>query len=116
MHTHRDVYIEKLFNPESKQARQTQPRQMMMMMMKTTTLMAANRRMIILKFPTLLLSLFFLTTTYAQLNPNFYRNTCPNVETLVRNAVQAKFRQTFVTAPATLRFFFHDCFVRVCIQ
>lgn len=97
-----------MFKPEIKQARQT-------------TLMAANKRMIILKSPILLLSLFFFfffftTTTNAQLNPNFYRNTCPNVETLVRNAVQAKFRQTFVTAPATLRLFFHDCFVRVCNQ
>ncbi|KAL3535391.1 hypothetical protein ACH5RR_003852 [Cinchona calisaya] len=61
----------------------------------------------------LLLSLF-LTTAYAQLTTNFYSNTCPNVETLVRNAVRAKFNQTFVTAPATLRLFFHDCFVRGC--
>ncbi|KAK6159072.1 hypothetical protein DH2020_006386 [Rehmannia glutinosa] len=49
-----------------------------------------------------------------QLRTDFYRNTCPNVESLVRAAVQAKFRQTFVTAPATLRLFFHDCFVRGC--
>lgn len=50
----------------------------------------------------------------AQLREDFYRNSCSNVETLVRNAVTNKFRQTFVTAPATLRLFFHDCFVRVC--
>ncbi|CAI9098467.1 OLC1v1035118C1 [Oldenlandia corymbosa var. corymbosa] len=66
----------------------------------------------------LLLSLFLTlittTTTYAQLSANFYFNTCPNVELLVRSAVQAKFQQTFVTAPATLRLFFHDCFVRGC--
>ncbi|KAL0290827.1 UNVERIFIED_CONTAM: Peroxidase 16 [Sesamum calycinum] len=49
-----------------------------------------------------------------QLRTDFYRTTCPNVESLVRSAVQAKFRQTFVTAPATLRLFFHDCFVRGC--
>lgn len=61
----------------------------------------------------LLLSLF-IATAYAELNTNFYRSTCPNVETLVRNAVQTKFRQTFVTAPATLRLYFHDCFVRGC--
>ncbi|XP_051138762.1 peroxidase 16-like [Andrographis paniculata] len=52
---------------------------------------------------------------YAQLlRTDFYRTTCPNVESLVRAAVQAKFRQTFVTAPATLRLFFHDCLVRGC--
>ncbi|KAG8372363.1 hypothetical protein BUALT_Bualt12G0058500 [Buddleja alternifolia] len=53
-------------------------------------------------------------TANAQLRTNFYSTTCPNVESLVRAAVQAKFRQTFVTAPATLRLFFHDCFVRGC--
>ncbi|XP_027066781.1 peroxidase 16-like isoform X1 [Coffea arabica] len=64
----------------------------------------------------LLLSLFviIITTASAQLTANFYRSTCPNVETLVRNAVQTKFSQTFVTAPATLRLYFHDCFVRGC--
>ncbi|CAN1329799.1 Peroxidase 16 [Linum perenne] len=49
----------------------------------------------------------------AQLSTDFYKNTCPNVESIVRSAVRAKFQQTFVTAPATLRLFFHDCFVRV---
>ncbi|CAN1167368.1 Peroxidase 16 [Linum perenne] len=50
----------------------------------------------------------------AQLSTDFYKNTCPNVESIVRSAVRAKFQQTFVTAPATLRLFFHDCFVRGC--
>ncbi|KAK2970717.1 hypothetical protein RJ640_015142 [Escallonia rubra] len=62
----------------------------------------------------LLLSQLFLSTSYAQLSQNFYQSTCPNVESLVRSAVTTKFRQTFVTAPATLRLFFHDCFVRGC--
>ncbi|KAG5006137.1 hypothetical protein JHK82_024114 [Glycine max] len=53
-------------------------------------------------------------TSSAQLTRGFYRNTCPNVEQLVRSAVEQKFQQTFVTAPATLRLFFHDCFVRGC--
>ncbi|XVF69975.1 hypothetical protein PTKIN_Ptkin11bG0124100 [Pterospermum kingtungense] len=58
-----------------------------------------------------------LTTISAQktqLRQNFYRTTCPNVESIVRSAVQKKFQQTFVTAPGTLRLFFHDCFVRGC--
>ncbi|EEF29581.1 peroxidase 16 [Ricinus communis] len=50
----------------------------------------------------------------AQLTQNFYSKTCPSVESIVRSAVQKKFQQTFVTAPATLRLFFHDCFVRGC--
>ncbi|XP_059461415.1 peroxidase 45-like [Corylus avellana] len=55
-----------------------------------------------------------LPTTSAQLRSDFYKNTCPNVESLVRSAVATKFQQTFVTVPATLRLFFHDCFVRGC--
>lgn len=49
----------------------------------------------------------------AQLKQNYYANVCPNVESIVRGAVRTKFSQTFVTAPATLRLFFHDCFVQV---
>ncbi|CAL9194755.1 unnamed protein product [Musa hybrid cultivar] len=50
----------------------------------------------------------------AQLRPNFYQFTCPKVESIVRQAVLKKVRQTFVTVPATLRLFFHDCFVEGC--
>ncbi|KAL8151777.1 hypothetical protein V2J09_021585 [Rumex salicifolius] len=50
----------------------------------------------------------------AQLKPNFYANTCPNVESIVRKAVQLKFQQTPITVPATLRLFFHDCMVNGC--
>ncbi|PWA34719.1 heme peroxidase [Artemisia annua] len=57
---------------------------------------------------------FFVASSYAQLRQNFYQNTCPNVESIVRSAVAKKFQQTFVTAPGTLRLFFHDCFVRGC--
>ncbi|KAL6498217.1 Peroxidase 73 [Orobanche gracilis] len=50
----------------------------------------------------------------AQLRHNYYKNTCPDVENIVRRAVTAKFRQTFVTVPAVIRLFFHDCFVSGC--
>ncbi|KAG6729010.1 hypothetical protein I3842_01G006100 [Carya illinoinensis] len=53
-------------------------------------------------------------TASAQLKRNFYANICPNVENIVRDAVQKKFKQTFVTVPATIRLFFHDCFVQGC--
>ncbi|KAK9097850.1 hypothetical protein Syun_024895 [Stephania yunnanensis] len=64
-------------------------------------------------FVILLLPLL-ITTVSAQLRFNYYSATCPNVESIVRNAVTQKFRQTFVTAPGTLRLFFHDCLVRGC--
>ncbi|KAK9285183.1 hypothetical protein L1049_024370 [Liquidambar formosana] len=63
------------------------------------------------------LSLCFCLSSYtatAQLRQNYYANTCPNVETIVRNVVRTKFQQTFVTVPATIRLFFHDCFVQGC--
>ncbi|CAL1358460.1 unnamed protein product [Linum trigynum] len=69
-----------------------------------------TRLLILLLAPLVLL----LSSAQAQLSPNFYQNSCPNVESLVRSAVRAKFQQTFVTAPATLRLYFHDCFVRGC--
>ncbi|KAJ8504154.1 hypothetical protein OPV22_005040 [Ensete ventricosum] len=55
-----------------------------------------------------------LRTGEAQLKQNFYQVTCPNVESIVRQAVHKKLNQTIVTVPATLRLFFHDCFVEGC--
>ncbi|KAK4797925.1 hypothetical protein SAY86_030251 [Trapa natans] len=54
------------------------------------------------------------TSVSAQLRQNYYAGVCPNVESIVRNAVTQKFQQTFVTVPGTLRLFFHDCFVQGC--
>ncbi|QCD81518.1 peroxidase 73-like [Vigna unguiculata] len=62
----------------------------------------------------LTLSLYNLHPTSAQLSPNHYANVCPNLESIVRQVVNTKFQQTFVTVPATLRLFFHDCFVQGC--
>lgn len=72
-----------------------------------------------MSFPTLFsLSFLFLlmisSKCHAQLSKDYYKNSCPDVESIVRTAVDRKMQQTFVTAPATLRLFFHDCFVRVC--
>ncbi|MED6185879.1 Peroxidase 55 [Stylosanthes scabra] len=49
-----------------------------------------------------------------QLVENFYGQTCPNVESIVKQAVTTKFSQTITTGQATLRLFFHDCFVQGC--
>ncbi|KAL6846802.1 hypothetical protein ACP4OV_024250 [Aristida adscensionis] len=50
----------------------------------------------------------------SRLSPEYYRTTCPDVEAIVQAAVAKKVRETFVTVPATLRLFFHDCFVEGC--
>ncbi|XP_039123868.1 peroxidase 51-like [Dioscorea cayenensis subsp. rotundata] len=53
-------------------------------------------------------------TGEGQLVENFYSFTCPSVEAIVRQVVTNKISQTFITIPATLRLFFHDCFVEGC--
>uniref|UniRef100_A0ACD6A0W3 Uncharacterized protein n=1 Tax=Avena sativa TaxID=4498 RepID=A0ACD6A0W3_AVESA len=49
-----------------------------------------------------------------QLQPNYYAATCPDVEKIVRDAVTLKVQQTPVAVGATVRLFFHDCFVQGC--
>lgn len=49
----------------------------------------------------------------AKLRPNHYANICPNLENIVRGAVQQSMAKSPISAPATLRLFFHDCAVRV---
>lgn len=66
------------------------------------------------RFCFLIVLCIFPCLASAQLRQNYYANTCPNVESIVRNAVTLKFQQTFVTVPATLRLFFHDCMVEGC--
>ncbi|XVE71356.1 hypothetical protein DITRI_Ditri10aG0144200 [Diplodiscus trichospermus] len=65
-------------------------------------------------FSPLFLLFLHLSLSHAQLRVNYYHNSCPHVESIVSSAVKKKFEQTFVTAPATLRLFFHDCFVLGC--
>ncbi|KAF3324013.1 peroxidase 51-like protein [Carex littledalei] len=56
----------------------------------------------------------FSQLAYSQLTQNYYSNTCPNVESIVRAAVTKKFSETPITVGATIRLFFHDCFVQGC--
>ncbi|KAI3451942.1 hypothetical protein Pfo_008607 [Paulownia fortunei] len=58
--------------------------------------------------------ILFSGSASAQLRQNYYGNICPDVENIVRRAVTTKFNQTFVTVPAVIRLFFHDCFVSGC--
>ncbi|CAA2956037.1 peroxidase 73-like [Olea europaea var. sylvestris] len=65
-------------------------------------------------FPLYVGIFFFSDLASAQLRQNYYANICPNVERIVKNVVTQKFQQTFVTVPATIRLFFHDCMVQGC--
>ncbi|KAM7509270.1 hypothetical protein LguiA_019723 [Lonicera macranthoides] len=65
------------------------------------------------RFLNLLMVVILMGRADGQLAANFYGSSCPNVESIVKQAVSTKFSQTFTTIPATLRLFFHDCFVEV---
>lgn len=77
--------------------------------------MAHSQVFIIISFLSICcVSIFTPNLVDAQLKTNYYAQICPNVESIVRNVVNQKFQQTFVTIPAVLRLFFHDCFVEGC--
>ncbi|GAV64485.1 peroxidase domain-containing protein [Cephalotus follicularis] len=45
---------------------------------------------------------------------NFYRNSCPQAEQIVRSVVQQLYKVRPSVAPALLRLVFHDCFIEGC--
>ena len=49
----------------------------------------------------------------AALSPDYYKDSCPDLESIVRYEVTRKKNETVVTIPATLRLAFHDCMVGV---
>ncbi|PKU75039.1 peroxidase 51 [Dendrobium catenatum] len=59
-------------------------------------------------------SLLLFCVSAENLRRDYYADICPNVENIVRTAVTAKFKETIVTIPGTLRLFAHDCFVQGC--
>ncbi|CAO1939316.1 unnamed protein product [Urochloa humidicola] len=56
----------------------------------------------------------FFAAAQQQLRRNYYAGVCPDVESIVRAAVTKKYRETSITAGATVHLFFHDCFVTGC--
>ncbi|KAJ3674088.1 hypothetical protein LUZ60_006080 [Juncus effusus] len=71
----------------------------------------------LIPYHVLSLSIFLLLLNngaQAQLNPNFYSKTCPNIYSITRSViVQAAQSDIRITASLT-RLFFHDCFVQGC--
>ena len=49
----------------------------------------------------------------AQLRQDYYAVVCPDLESIVRDAVSKKVQAQPVAVGATIRLFFHDCFVEV---
>ncbi|ONM09629.1 Peroxidase 73 [Zea mays] len=50
----------------------------------------------------------------AQLRQDYYAAVCPDLESIVRAAVSKKVQAQPVAVGATIRLFFHDCFVEGC--
>ncbi|RLN16802.1 hypothetical protein C2845_PM02G06080 [Panicum miliaceum] len=50
----------------------------------------------------------------AQLRQDYYSAVCPDLESIVRDAVSKKVQDQPVAVGATIRLFFHDCFVEGC--
>ncbi|XP_047955222.1 peroxidase 19 [Salvia hispanica] len=49
-----------------------------------------------------------------QLSVDFYAKSCPKLDQLVASVTSQHFKEAPVSAPATIRLFFHDCFVQGC--
>ncbi|XP_072959727.1 peroxidase P7-like [Typha angustifolia] len=64
-------------------------------------------------FTIALLSLLSCTAR-GQLSPNFYSNSCPNLESIVASVMSQIASSDPSMAAAILRLFFHDCFVNGC--
>ncbi|XVE88143.1 hypothetical protein DITRI_Ditri19aG0044400 [Diplodiscus trichospermus] len=64
------------------------------------------------------LSLSAITTNATrrprQLSVDYYAKSCPQVEQFIGSITSQQFKEAPVSAPATIRLFFHDCFVEGC--
>ncbi|CAM6114843.1 unnamed protein product [Calypogeia fissa] len=58
--------------------------------------------------------LFSTPAAAAQLDPNFYNKTCPNLATIVGKYVRSAIQNETRMAASLLRLHFHDCFVQGC--
>lgn len=58
------------------------------------------------------------STSNAQLTPNFYSSSCPQLLSTVKSVVQSAIGKEARMGASLLRLFFHDCFVNVnsCAQ
>ncbi|CAN1315138.1 Peroxidase 64 [Linum perenne] len=61
-----------------------------------------------------LLPCFVCTSTIVSLGLNYYDKTCPNLESIVTNAVKKAMSNDRTVPAALLRMHFHDCFIRGC--
>lgn len=75
--------------------------------------MASLANLVIMTF-TISVILCFANAYHHHLSPSFYSNTCPNLQTIVRNAMEQAVENEKRIGASILRMFFHDCFVNGC--
>ena len=62
----------------------------------------------------LILAVTFSTfSSGSALSSNYYAKTCPNVDSIIANAVKSAVSRDKTLPAALLRMHFHDCFIRV---
>uniref|UniRef100_A0A5B7C0P5 Peroxidase n=1 Tax=Davidia involucrata TaxID=16924 RepID=A0A5B7C0P5_DAVIN len=54
------------------------------------------------------------TRHHRQLSVDYYAKSCPQLDQLVTSVTAQQFKEAPVSGPATIRLFFHDCFVEGC--
>ncbi|XP_059625425.1 peroxidase 19 [Cornus florida] len=65
----------------------------------------------------LLLFLLILRTSNSLSTPlsiNYYAKSCPQLDQLLGSVTAQQFKEAPISGPATIRLFFHDCFVEGC--
>ncbi|BAT94602.1 hypothetical protein LR48_Vigan588s001200 [Vigna angularis] len=65
-------------------------------------------------FPILFLLFLSLPFSYAKLNVDYYKETCPDFSKIVMENIYTKQSTSPATAPGILRLFFHDCITDGC--
>ncbi|KAM6567848.1 hypothetical protein CsatA_026976 [Cannabis sativa] len=70
-----------------------------------------------MKIHSLVILLSFLVLSscvFGQLTQNFYKNSCPKAEQIIKQVVRERFAKDRSITAGLLRLHFHDCFVRGC--
>lgn len=81
-------------------------------MSRTQATIKRSERMELIAFMSAMLMV--MGAPSAALSEDFYDRTCPEMEAIVRQVMVEKLGAgQNITAPSTLRLFFHDCFVQV---
>ncbi|EEF31678.1 peroxidase A2 [Ricinus communis] len=62
----------------------------------------------------IIIAALVLNQSEAQLSTTFYASTCPNITSIVTNAVQQAFQSDSRIGASLIRLHFHDCFVDGC--